>query len=308
MNCINFMNYTNYMNHDIDLEKTAIGFSEAEKKELQVKLEKIKRNIAALRRKHSDYPPGKIYCKKCGKYYRFYIRYDQKESVMIGGDNNSLRAGQEKYVEKKNEIVPVLAEKVFYEQLIACVEKRVRRLEDFLEDNKSLRDEARELLPEPIRNLLPAMHEEEDFVISWKKQAVNAETLNIYPEEKVYTAVDGTRTRSKAEVIIANELNRRGIPYVYEKILKLSDGNFVSPDFTMPDALGEREIILEHFGKMGESGYCEKALRKINLYQKNGYLLGDNFFALFESVNVTLDTANMMSLLDYISTRFNMCA
>lgn len=292
------------MNSDID------SIREVHEKEMikslaRKKLSTVKRNIFKWKRKLCGCPPGILRCKKCGKYQRLYIVYEKKAAKMIdGGKQESFK--REIYVGAKNEIARKLAEKAYLEKVIACGDNTIKCLEALTKDNKALREEALDLLPEPIRALVPYEEESEEFIDRWKRRIKYAETYDKYQEEKLYTAIDGTKMRSRAEVIIANELSRRGIPYIYEKILRFSDDEEYSPDFTMPDAVGEREIILEHFGMMGESDYCKKTLHKIKQYQKNGYLLGDNFFASFESNDVVLDTEGLMLLIDYMDNRFSL--
>lgn len=45
----------------------------------------------------------------------------------------------------------------------------------------------------------------------------------------------------------------------------------IYPDFRLLNVDTREEIILEHFGMMDDLGYVEKAIRKIRLYERNGY-------------------------------------
>ena len=56
---------------------------------------------------------------------------------------------------------------------------------------------------------------------------------NWYEEGKIHETLSGYVVRSKSEVIIANLLTDRGIPFIYEEPLFAPDGTFYLPDFTI---------------------------------------------------------------------------
>ena len=66
---------------------------------------------------------------------------------------------------------------------------------------------------------------------------------------------------SKSEIILADLLNRNGIPYRYEYPVHLKGWGKVYPDFTLLDVRKRREIYWEHFGMMDDSEYAEKAIQ-----------------------------------------------
>jgi hypothetical protein len=54
-----------------------------------------------------------------------------------------------------------------------------------------------------------------------------------YEEGKIHRALANYMVRSKSEVIIANMLFERDIPFIYEMALYAQDGTMVLPDFTI---------------------------------------------------------------------------
>ena len=60
--------------------------------------------------------------------------------------------------------------------------------------------------------------------------------------------------RSKSEVIIANKLYARRIPYAYEQELRLQGARRL-PDFTIDDAGTGRTIYWEHMGMLRDAAY-----------------------------------------------------
>jgi hypothetical protein len=53
------------------------------------------------------------------------------------------------------------------------------------------------------------------------------------PRHKIHKALSGDMLRSKSEVIIANLLHEREVPFRYELPLFAGDGTLRLPDFTL---------------------------------------------------------------------------
>lgn len=87
----------------------------------------------------------------------------------------------------------------------------------------------------------------------------------------------GERVRSKSEQLLANSLYAYGIPFHYEEEFLSKVGRFgrIYPDFTifLPR---NRYIIWEHLGLLSNEEYCISNARKLNIYQLNGFTLGEN--------------------------------
>ncbi|MCR5458328.1 MAG: hypothetical protein K6F51_00360 [Acetatifactor sp.] len=103
----------------------------------------------------------------------------------------------------------------------------------------------------------------------------------------------GERVRSKSEKIIADELTRWGIPYKYEKPLPLNVNGKIKdfyPDFTaMNKNTGEIRYV-EHLGMMDHPNYFKNTLTKLDVYEKNGLLIGRDVILLHESSYRPLNT------------------
>ncbi|MEQ8192327.1 MAG: exonuclease, partial [Candidatus Eremiobacterota bacterium] len=74
-----------------------------------------------------------------------------------------------------------------------------------------------------------------------------------YEEGKIHKTLTEYIVRSKSEVIIANMLFERDIPFKYEEPLFAPDGTFYLPDFTVI-CRGEK-WYWEHLGLMQEESY-----------------------------------------------------
>ena len=84
---------------------------------------------------------------------------------------------------------------------------------------------------------------------------------------RVFQTNNGELVRSKSEMLIANELYRRGILYQYE----LPDGNFQNalPDFILPDY---DNVIIEHLGLITDAEYHQRWNQKTKKYDRQGIL------------------------------------
>lgn len=111
-----------------------------------------------------------------------------------------------------------------------------------------------------------------------------------------YYSNNGERVRSKSEKLIADALSNKGIPYRYEMPLSLEhNGRIIvfRPDFTVLNKHNGKKFILEHLGMLDKPEYLQNALDKINIYEKNGYLLGKDLIILHETGTDPLSTKVM---------------
>ena len=71
----------------------------------------------------------------------------------------------------------------------------------------------------------------------------------------------------------------------------------VYPDFKLLNVNTREEVLLEHFGMMDDAEYVEKNMRKLRLYEKNGYFLGKELLLTFETSQVPFDFRNFENML-----------
>ncbi|WP_158596097.1 ATP-dependent DNA helicase [Oleomonas cavernae] len=87
-----------------------------------------------------------------------------------------------------------------------------------------------------------------------------------YESGKIHEALTGDMLRSKSEVIIANLLHERGIPFRYEQPLFAGDGTIKLPDFTV--TIAGRTFFWEHLGMLDQTNYAEDWAAKEAWYQR----------------------------------------
>lgn len=106
----------------------------------------------------------------------------------------------------------------------------------------------------------------------------------------------GERVRSKSEKLIADKLYMMDIPYRYECPITLRGIGKIYPDFTILKVESRKEVILEHFGMMDNPDYSDKAIKKINMFEKNGYNMGDNLLCTFETSKTPINMKNVENM------------
>jgi hypothetical protein len=90
-----------------------------------------------------------------------------------------------------------------------------------------------------------------------------------YEEGKIHRTLTEEMVRSKSEVIIANMLFERGIPFQYEVPLRAPDGTFYLPDFTI--SFRGETWYWEHLGLAQDEAYRNHWDTKKAWYLKHGF-------------------------------------
>lgn len=130
------------------------------------------------------------------------------------------------------------------------------------------------LIEEDISPLLSLRRPEKSCLLGinsslFSFQPVSDELLTIsewYEEGKIHKTLADAMVRSKSEVIIANMLFERDIPFNYEIPLYAPDGTFYLPDFTITWR-GER-WYWEHLGLLDQTQYIKHWEQKKKWYDK----------------------------------------
>ncbi|MBE5843462.1 MAG: hypothetical protein E7302_04670 [Butyrivibrio sp.] len=187
-------------------------------------------------------------------------------------------------IPKKNrDIAKGLAQKDYDQSLVRIAKKELKMISKYLEcveknDIDSIYDglsDKRKIL------VMPVIMPDEDYVKQWKEQTYIPMGFDEGAAE--YYSDSGIRVRSKSEIIIANMLEKYGVPFKYECPVKLSKWGMVRPDFTCLNSRTRKEYIWEHFGMMDDENYANKNVMKINLYEESGYHAGKNMIMTFET-------------------------
>ena len=238
--------------------------------------------------------------KACERLRISKVRNNNKYYLRPAGSKQS----EEKYC-KSSEIERVKAaaqldyEKRLYE--IAC-----RQLERILKFERDYDDDALVALYSGMaasrkQLIRPVIPDEETYANLWKAAEYTPKSF----EEGTagYLTENGEKVRSKSEKIIADRYLKLDIPYRYECPLRLIERNnvrIIYPDFTLLNKRTRQIYYHEHFGMMDNPAYCEKALKKLALYQNNGIYPGEKLLLTFETSGSPLD----LQLLSEMITKY----
>lgn len=230
-------------------------------------------------------PEGSLRVCCHGNKVQYYHRNDPK-------DFNGV------YIREKDvELAQKLAQKDYDKKVLRAAEKELSGINKYFscypernmeEIYDNLHRELRKLI-EPI--LMPT----EQFVSDWEQ--VEYQGKDFYEDTPRYYTVKGECVRSKSEVIIADILNREGIPYRYEYPIHLKGQGRIYPDFTVLNVRTRQELLWEHLGRMDDAVYAEKAIQKIMTYEKNGFFPGENLILTYETRKVPLNQKIVMLMI-----------
>ena len=117
-----------------------------------------------------------------------------------------------------------------------------------------------------------------------------------FPDYLTVPSAKNIMVRSKSEDLIAHELFRHKIPFHYEEAL-IVDRTKVYPDFLIVHPINGRFYIWEHFGMMDEPDYARRAIKKLDLYARDGFVVGVNLIISTETQGRKLSTSMVDALI-----------
>ncbi len=202
--------------------------------------------------------------------------------------NRSDRGGQ--YISKADmPFIIKLAQKEYDLDALQAIHKERRQI-DLIIDSFSLRkaEDIYDELNEKRKQLVaPVIEPTAEFIDNWMK--IPYKRMDFAPDVPEFYSNQGLRVRSKSEIIIANTFDEEHVAYKYECPLDLGRYGIFLPDFTILDPRTRKEIIWEHFGMMDDAGYYESAGKKLIIYERCGYYLGENLIVTWETKDYPLN-------------------
>lgn len=129
-----------------------------------------------------------------------------------------------------------------------------------------------------VRPENPALYLEGMSAQEWAELPYRENTKKL--EHKIHRTNRGFLARSKSEVLVTGEYDRKGIYYHYDEVLEI-DGELISPDIRGVRADGSF-IYHEHLG-LQDDAYTADTIRKLIVYRRAGIVLGKNLFLTFDN-------------------------
>lgn len=275
-------------------------------KEEQVYLEQLKQKVQDdIRQEHKDKLPGKLRIQKKGNSVQYYhVKAEQdagnnsplvetshttnnsplvETSHTTNQSTSSVKSNQT-YIPKKNiTLARNLAQRDYDKKLLEEINNRQKIVNRFLKEYpktgiENMYEELNEYRKELVQ---PIIETDEEYAKVW----INAPYVRkiIGEDIPVIFTENGERVRSKSEKMIADKLKQLGVPYRYEAPVRLGRNCILHPDFTILHVKERKEVYYEHFGMMDHPEYIENALKRIEIYEKNGIYPGDKLLFSWET-------------------------
>lgn len=132
--------------------------------------------------------------------------------------------------------------------------------------------------------------EERWYTAALKEKEISEKQLSdFFKSGRKHSAKDGTKLRSKSEVIIANALIDKEIKYIYESTIKINNMP-LHPDFVFYSYSRSRPLIWEHAGMMGDEKYRKEFADKLSAYIEGGYIPCVDIIFSFDTTDGNVDS------------------
>lgn len=192
------------------------------------------------------------------------------------------------YISKKNmDYIRALAQKSYdqkFEAALSCFEKAMDSSWDYSSMHPFYQYFAgvfEDLSPARQELVTPYVMPDKMYVKAW--QSVEYIGKPFKDGTPVIKTHRGERVRSKSEKMIADQLLVMGLPYRYEYPILTKGLGKVYIDFTLLDIWNRKNVLYEHFGRMQDQDYCNRNLIKLEVYEEEGWHLGEGFLFAMES-------------------------
>jgi len=257
-------------------------------------IEKHEKSIIEIKSKLTRKPEGWIRTRTypSGKKSICYCKHSKNNTIsrsVLDMNNPSDVLKEEKIrnyhfsynqIENKKEYVKYLKLLLKTVDNITKKEKKTFKSYSFFEDDV-------------LENIMPKDQTVND---EWNK--IKGRQNDLYLENLKYKGVGGFY-RSKSEAAISQELFRNDIKFKYE--IEISNGQTkIYPDFILLSPLSQTYVIWEHFGKIDDSEYRNKTLRKIEFYASLGYYLNRNLILTYETYEQPFTESNIKNIIEMI--------
>lgn len=223
--------------------------------------------------------------------------YNNSQAINSCGNNNKR---QKIYLgNSEMDKIKLLAQKAYDKKILHAARKQDETITRFLKSYNpdSLKD-IYAAQSEIRRTMIKtAEYDDETFARLWAQVTYAPSTFEVNDPE--FITLKGERVRSKSEKMAADEMLYEDIPYRYEPPLHIiPDRSIWRPDFMVLNKRTRKEYIWEHFGKMDDPEYCNKNVRKLNLYIENGFYPGINLIVTMESSKNPLSTKHIKQIIE----------
>ena len=257
--------------------------AKAVRNSLKERYDLISKTIETVERKLKSLPAGRLNIKhQNDKPYYYYVKANSKERFLTKADAVLIRQ---------------LLQKRYLKEVLKIAKNELAALSKMLSlYPEDLPEELYEKLPEELRmGVEPVMLGNEQDAREWMAEPFVGKPFK--DDAPVYKTIKGERVRSKSEVMIADRMYARGVPYKYECPIMI-EGQVIHPDFSMKRMSDNKIIYHEHCGMMDDPEYFKDLVERISLYNQAGILQGNRLTFTFETSDKPLDIRIIDRLID----------
>ena len=230
-------------------------------------------------------PVGSLKASRHGKGFQYHHRTEKS------GSNGE-------YIPKRDRgLAKDLAQKEYAQKLLKSVEAEIKALQRALSSFPNIpAEDIYDSFPDSKKCLIEPFYETADQ-LKERWASIEYEGNFYHPVNTGLETDRGEEVRSKSELIIANTLKRKEVPYRYESPLRLKGIGVVHPDFTILNIRKRETFYWEHLGMMDDPVYSENAMKKIRYYIKNGIYPGESLIITHETRLQPLGTSEIEEMI-----------
>ena len=250
--------------------------------EAQKQLNFLKKMKQTILEQLKNAPSGTLRLSKSNGTFQYHVKNQNKQT----------------YIRKKNiQMAKTIAQRDYNKKLLPFLDQNIASLEYFTkkyipsncENCFTKLPEARKLLVKPLFL--------NDIIYAKQWQAQKYEPNRDSPTGNYFTTKD-EHVRSKSEMIIANLLNTKDIPYHYEVPVKINSSLVLHPDFLCLNKRTRQEFYWEHCGMMDDSEYSGNLVKRLAIYAQKNIIPGKNLILTMETLEQPLNIKEVEKVID----------
>lgn len=241
----------------------------------------LSKTIDGLEKRIKTMPEGRIHIRHHNNAFYYY------HGTSLG----------EKYIQGNELLIEQLVQKNYLQRTLLLAKREQFALGLALNRYpESTMEDAYEHLPESRKQYAkPIVPGDDQYVQKWLSTPYKHKPFK--KDSPEFYTLKGERVRSKSEVIIADRLYTKGIPYKYEYPVQVGKET-LHPDFKILKMTTRKDVYLEHCGMMDDADYVEDMLTRSKKLDSVGIRQGKNLFYTFETSKTPLDLKQLDTLIE----------
>lgn len=258
--------------------------------EIEHRILELEESILKLQKSLKKAPEGSLWVHKKGTYTQYGIYLNENNESKL------------KYLSvKEKKLIQELQQKSYNEKILFALKNQVLCLRKTLSLLKEESPEAvlNNFSEEKQKLTIPVTLSNEEYAKQWQSKKYEAPGFG--ENSLLYVTQSGLRVRSKSEIIIADLLQQKKVPFLYESPLELKTlygKKTFHPDFCCLNLRTRQEFYWEHFGMMDDPEYSANAVGKLKVFNENHFVQGKNLIITMETQNNPLTAKETLKLIE----------